>query len=479
MRRGALRLRLLAAGAVSIVLALALLGVGLFFLFERHAERRLALELESQLRQLISGIERNPAGVLQLTRPLAEPRFLEPLSGLYWQVSPEPSGPALRSRSMWDAALTLPHDAMGDGIVHRHEIEGPNHETLFAVERTVVLPKTLGGGVVRAIVAVDRSELTSAGWAFISDLIPFLSGLTVFLLAAGWIQVTIGLRPLDIVRTRLADVRAGRRTQLGEGLPDEVRPLATEVDHLLVAQEDAIRRARARAADLAHALLTPLTVLQGDAEELRAKGENQIADEIAGVADGMRLHVERELVQSRAGRRVSAGTSQPILPVVQGIVGVLHRLPAGRSLDFEVGIASEVCVAVDQVDLSEMLGNLGENATKWARSRVSFTTTQAAAFATVVVQDDGPGIPQDAIDTVLRRGGRLAHSPSGNGLGLAIVEDLAGAYGGSVRLGRSDLGGLRAEIRLPIGRVLPTEAIESTKGEDPGTRNAVKAGGPR
>jgi signal transduction histidine kinase len=169
----------------------------------------------------------------------------------------------------------MPVEEAGSVDVHSRVVAGPNGTTLFAVERTVVLPRTLGGDTVHAVVAMDRSELATAGWAFIADLIPFISGLAALLLAGGWLQVTVGLRPLDTVRARLGDVRAGRRTRLGGGFPDEVRLLASEVDLLLAAQDEAIRRARARAADLAHALLTPLTVLQGDAEELRAKGRRR------------------------------------------------------------------------------------------------------------------------------------------------------------------------------------------------------------
>ena len=451
MRRGALKLRLLTAGAVSIVVVFALFSAGLFVLFERHVERRVALELGSHLRQLVGGIERGPTGALQLARPLAEPRFAEPLSGLYWQVSPEPSGAVLRSRSLWDAALTLPADRIADGDVHQHVISGPNGANLFAVERVVGLPKAMGGGDFRAIVAIDRTELTTAARDFLMDLFPFLGALAAVLLAAGWLQVTIGLKPLDAVRSRLADVRGGRRTQLGAEFPDEVLPLAAEVDLLLSSQEAAITKARSRAADLAHALRTPLTVLQGDAEDLRLRGEHRIADEIASVADGMRRSVERELAQARAGTRVSRGMAQPLLPVVQSVVGVLSRLPAGRCLDFAVEIAPDLRADVDPQDLSEIIGCLGENATKWARGRVTFSARVDGDALCIAVEDDGPGISADRREMALSRGGRLPQAKAGSGLGLAIVGDLCEAYGGAVQLETGIWGGLKAKLRLPAG----------------------------
>ncbi len=266
MTRGSLRLRLLAAGGASILLALALAGLGLVLLFERHVERRMALELEADLRQIIDGLGRAPGGgTLELLHPPAEPRFEEPLSGLYWQIAgageATPSAGAgaviLRSRSLWDATLRLPPDPLQGGEVHRHVVPGPGGASLLAVERQVALPESLGGGAVRVVVALDRSEIHAAGRGFALDLAPSLGLLAAVLVAAAWVQVTVGLRPLDTLRRRLAAIRAGREARLGAGgFPDEVRPLATEVDELLDAQDAALARARARAADLAHGLKT-------------------------------------------------------------------------------------------------------------------------------------------------------------------------------------------------------------------------------
>ena len=452
MTRGSLRLRLLLASAISVGLALVLAGVGLQFLFERHVEARVALELKSHLRQLVSSIERPPDGRLRLSRPLAEARFSEPLSGLYWQVSPVLGDPPLRSRSLWDSTLVLPKDAIGDGEVHTHIIAGPNRESLFAVERTVEMPKSQGDEAMRAIVAIDRREIKSAGQAFINDLWPFLAILATVLLGAGWLQVTVGLKPLDTVRSRLADVRSRRRTQLGTGFPAEVLPLVAEVDMLLAAQEETIKGARARAANLAHSLRTPLTALQGDVETLRSKGETEIADDIASIANGMLRYVERELAQARSGARVLVRTAQPVTPVVEQVVRVLHRSPIGRTLDFEIEVPSNLSIDMDAQDLTEILGSLGENAMKWAQARVVFAACDEPGVVRLMVDDDGPGIPESDIEIVRSRGGRLPQDHAGSGLGLAIVGDLAEAYGGSVHLGASELGGLRAEVVLPIRR---------------------------
>lgn len=450
MKRGSLKLRLLAAGAASILLALAVAGFGLLLLFERHVERRMTAELQAHLRQLVSGLERAPDGSLNVRHPPAEPRFEEPLSGLYWQITTEPQGPVLRSRSLWDAALDMPSDRLAVAEVHEHTIAGPGQSSLLVVERAITLPANLGGGAVRVAVAVDRAEIHSAGLAFAADLMPALALLAAFLLAASLAQVAVGLRPLDAVRQRLHAVRTGQNVRLGTAFPDEVRPLAAEVDHLLDAQEAAIAQARTRAADLAHGLKTPLTILASDAEELRTRGEINIADEIAAVTDGMRRHVERELARARAGTRLRSMAAQGVSPVVDQVLAVLRRTPRGQSLRWEVEVAQDLAAPIDAQDLAEIVGNLGENALKWAASKIRIAGREEEGAVLVSVEDDGPGIPEDQIGTVLARGGRLDETQPGSGLGLAIVADLAEAYSGSLAVGRSPLGGLSAAVRLPL-----------------------------
>lgn len=449
MRKGSLRLRLFAAGAASVVLALAIAALGLLWLFERHVERRVVLEMESDLRQLVSGFVRDADGTLQIGRLPAETRFLEPLSGLYWQISEPPNGPTLRSRSLWDAALDLPPDALRDGDVHRHRLPGPGGATLLAVERSVVLPASLGGGRVRVAVAIDREEIAAAARAFGVDLAAALGLLALVLIAAAWVQVTVGLRPLDAVRRRVGEVRAGRVARLGRAFPDEVLPLVAEVDHLLDAQDQAITRGRTRAADLAHGLKTPLTVLASTAEELRERGDAAMADEVASVADSMRRHVERELARARAGLPARGGPPQAVRPVIDQVIGVLRRTPRGHDLAWRVELDDHVGVDVDAQDLAEMLGNLAENAAKWARGTVRITANLEAGEVVISVEDDGPGIPDKAVGSALARGGRLDETQPGTGLGLAIVGDLVDAYRGSLILERSPLGGLRGAIRLP------------------------------
>jgi signal transduction histidine kinase len=449
MMPGSLRLRLLAAGAASIVLALAIAGFGLLLLFEWHVERRMAAELGSHLNQLVSSVARAGDGTLEVGSPLAEPRFLQPLSGLYWQIAEEGSSTVLRSRSLWDGTLILPPDGPAAAEIRRHTIPGPGGASLLAVARRVSLPASLGNGTIRVVVALDRAEVHAAGLAFAADLVPSLAVLAAVLIAAAWIQVGVGLRPLDAVRRRLAQVRSGAIARLGTVFPDEVRLLAAEVDHLLDAQEKAVTQARARAADLAHGLKTPLTVLSADARELRARGDTRLADEIESLAAGMRRHVERELVRARVGLRARSGPVQPVRPVVEQVIGVLRKTPQGQALSWKTAAMDDLAVRMDAQDLAEILGNLAENAATWASGAVRIEGRREADAVTLSVEDDGPGVPEDRFDIVLARGGRLDETRPGTGLGLAIVGDLVEAHGGSLALRRSSLGGLRAEIRLP------------------------------
>lgn len=450
MKKGSLRLRLFAAGAASIVVAVTVAGGGLLLMFERHVERRVVAELETDLRQLIDGLALGSGGTLEVARPPAEPRFAEPLSGTYWQIAPRDNGPMLRSRSLWDTVLALPQDDLVPGQEHLHGLVGPGGAMLLAAERSVLLPPSLGGGRIRAVVAVDHAEVGAAARAFATDLLPALGLLALVLAAAAWVQVTVGLRPLDAVRRRLAAVREGSMPRLGSDFPDEVRPLALEVDTLLDAQEAAMTRARARAADLAHGLKTPLTVLASTAEDMRARGDAASADEIVSVADGMRRHVERELARARVSQFGRTAAPQKVAPVIGQVVGVLRRTPRGQDLAWTIDAPAAAAAAVDPQDLAELLGNLAENAVKWARGQVRITAEATPDGYLVAVEDDGPGIAEGDVAEALKRGGRLDESRPGTGLGLAIVSDLVEAYGGNLALGRSALGGLRAMVRLPV-----------------------------
>lgn len=442
MTRVSLRLRLMVAGAVAVTAALGLAAAGLAALFSTHVERRAAAELTVQLDQVLASLVRE-GDVLALAVPPADPRFEKPYGGLYWQI--ESSGRLLRSRSLWDYVLPLPSDALARGETHAHELAGPAGETLLALERSVTLPARLGNVAARAVVAVDKAGLDAAKRAFLVDMAPYLLLLGTALVAAGWLQITVGLRPLRDLGARVAALRAGHATRLENGFPKEVQPLASELDGLLAAREADIERARARAGDLAHGLKTPLQALLGEAGRLRARGLAEVAGGIEEIARTMQRHVDRELARARlAGRARHAGSD--LAGVARRIVAVLRRTPEGARLAWQVAVADGLRAAIDPADLSEALGALAENAARHARGLVRLEAARLADRLELTVRDDGPGIPPDRLVEMTARGTRL--DAGGTGLGLAIAREIAEAAGGGLVL-ENGHPGLAARLVLP------------------------------
>lgn len=444
MNARSLRFRLWAAAAVSIVVALAIAGVGLSYLFERHVERRVETELSAHL-SLLVGATSVVGGNVQVGRLPADPRFDAPLSGLYWQVEELAGGGIERSRSLWDSRLELPAASGNDGAVHAREITGPDGALLFAVDRTIT---DADGARFRAVVAEDHRTIEKSLSDFVGELTPALVVLAVALIAANFVQISVGLAPLESLRRAVRDIIARNSTRLEAQAPREVQPLAAEINRLLDAQEKALARARTRATDLAHGLNTPLQVLSGDIRALRQRGEGKLADDIERSAGAIRRHVERELARARLAPGLYGGARSKVAEVAQGVVSVAARTPRGEELAFAVDVDPGLDAPIDEGDLSEILGNLIENAVRFARSRIAIAASRNGADTTIVVADDGPGIADGDREAVTSRGVRLDSGGTGTGLGLAIVSDIVEAYGG--RLDMSDAGpGLKVSVVLP------------------------------
>lgn len=448
MTRTSLRLRLVAGGGAAILVALTIAGIGLTILFERHVARTIAGDLDVHLKQLLAGIDADPDGSLVLTRPPADPRFADPLSGLYWQVSDD-AGRLLRSRSLWDTTLSLPVDEVAPAETHHHESMGPAGGRVLIAERQVRLMIGAARVPVRVAVAVDLARVSAAGAAFAKELAAALALLGLVLAAATAIQIALGLKPLDALRSGIADIRSGQSHRLAVTVPAEVLPLVEEVNALLGAQEREIERSRGRAADLAHGLKTPLAALASDANRLREGGEDTIARDIEAVGESMRRHVDRELARARVRGRVGGSTAAvtELAPLVKSIVATLARTPSGSRIAFEPDFSEQTVLPFDRTDLAEVLGNLLDNAARHARSRVRIRASDHPEGMTVTVEDDGAGIAVEARPAVLERGVRLDERGEGAGLGLAIVQDVLEAYGWTLHLETSELGGLKACCR--------------------------------
>lgn len=446
MRWRSLRLRLIAGGLVAILIALAIAGGGFVLLFERHLARTLAADLDVHLAQLLAGIDLDPQGNLVLTESPSDPRFANPLSGLYWQIS-DSRGQLLRSRSLWDTTIILPADEPAPGEVHQHEVMGPAGGRLLVAERTVSLMVADRRIPVRVVVGTESARLSAAAFAFAKDLALALGLLGCVLAIATSVQVALGLRPLDAVRRGVADIRAGRSRHLPGAVPTEVEPLVEEVNALVDLQSEEIERSRSRAADLAHGLKTPLAALTADAARLHQGGEHVIAKDIESVAEAMSRHVDRELARARARGRVLRGAqvSTELKPLVDSLVATLARTPVGKRIRFEARIGENQRPSIDRTDLAEVLGNLLENAARHAAGLVRITAEHGLAES-ITIEDDGSGLSPTDMPRVLERGARLDERGEGAGLGLAIVQDVLDAYEWRLDLTRSTLGGLRATI---------------------------------
>ena len=442
-----------------IACALAAAGVILADLFREHVQQRVEAELGTHLDQLTALLERIPDGPLRLAGELSDPRFRRPLSGLYWQVE-DPGEGRLRSRSLWDQVLILPPDTIADGDVHRHDVApGPAEPRLVVVERSVVLPD--GTTPVRLAVGADARLVAEPAAAFARTLALSLTVLGLALLAAAVVQVEVGLRPLTRLRRELAAVRAGLSRRFAvAAVPVEVEPLTQDLNLLLEHSEAVLARARVQAGNLAHALKADLTVLANEVRELGPANLAEAAPRIEVRLERMRRHLDHHMARARAAAaRGVPGVGTEVTAVINGLARTMERLHAERELSIEVELPEGLRFGGEREDLQEMLGNLIDNACKWARRRVRVAARaeedRDAAHIVVAVEDDGPGLPAERRDELPAPGVRLDESVPGTGLGLAVARDLAELYGGTLRLGEATeagLGGLRAELRLPAAR---------------------------
>ncbi|WP_042444121.1 sensor histidine kinase [Azospirillum sp. B510] len=443
-----LRFRLLAGAAVWVALALLLAGWIIADLFQTHVRQRFEAELATHLEQLAAVLEIGADGKPALRQPLSDPRFRRPLSGLYWQVGESGAGP-LRSRSLWDSILDLPADRVEDGGLHRHDTAGPANQSLTVLERFILLPER--AEPVRIAVAADRAELAAVTRSFNATLALSLAILAAALIVAALIQVQIGLKPLSRLHGALTEVRAGRRKRFDVAMPTEIRPLVEDLNALLAHAEEVVGRGRLQAGNLAHALKTNLAVLANEAAALDEGNARAVGTLMARQVELMRRHVDHHMARARAAAaRGVPGISTPVLDCVSALARVMGKLSGSAAPDIRVDAAAGLRFAGEREDLDEMLGNLLDNACKWARGRVDVTCrAEADGMLTVTLDDDGPGLPADCREAVLEPGVRLDEGTPGSGLGLAVVRDVARLYGGDIRLDASPLGGLRAVVRLP------------------------------
>lgn len=468
---GSLRFRLLVATLIGLSLAMVLAGVVLNGLFHDHVMRQFEKSLTQQLDQLTARLSFDAQGRAEIdAQALSDPRWQRPYSGLYWQLDDVTTVPArpgvLRSRSLWDTRLTLPTDALRDGDIHAHELLGPGDSRLRVLERTV---RPEASARWRLSVAADLKDTHEAVAGFQRVLVASLMALLVLLLAAAWAQVALGLRPLLALQRGLQNLRDGRAPRLAGDFPNEVQPLVNDFNSVLDRNDEVVGRARTQAGNLAHALKTPLTVLDQASRHTDTAGLAALVREQVQLA---RRHIDWHLARSRMAASTGLpGQRVPVVHTLQGLVRVMQRVHAERELSITLEDADErVQFAGEAQDLQEMLGNVLDNACQWAHSAVRIRVQPMAGMASgalsggvsggvsgassgmcrVEIEDDGPGMPAEQMPRVLQRGVRLDESVPGSGLGLAIVRDLVDVYGGELQLQTPARGrGLQVTLVLP------------------------------
>jgi signal transduction histidine kinase len=441
--RPSLALRLLASSLAGLVVLLLAGGAALSYAFRRSAEAAFDVRLEAWHRALVASLQIDATGRLVAEADLGDPRFEQVFSGWYWQVTDAGGESVASSRSLWDGTLHgVAGETPADPARGAIPLLGPREQRLRALVRTLTLPRS--DATFQVTLAGDEAELRREIERFDVLLLAALGILGAGILVLVAVQIRVALRPLRGIADELAEVRAGTRECVGHDAPRELAPLVDSLNALLAHDADLVRSARTQAADLAHALKTPLSLVLAEAEELGDERGKRIARH----ADTMRRHIEFRLTTA-APRPAVARERTPLRPVVEAIGETLSRLHPGVVV--ERRIDSEPVFGGAREDLEEIVGNLLENACKWARSRARVSGSIQGGRLALAFEDDGSGLDELACRAVLGRGVRLDEQAPGTGLGLAIVRDLVALYGGELELGRSALGGLRVDVRLEGG----------------------------
>ncbi len=399
-------------------------------------------QLEYVLKSLLVSAEIDPVGEVRFNREPADQNFLEPYSGLYWQVS-APGRETFPSRSLWDRELAYgrPHN---DRTVHRYDSGQFADEKLRIVERDVTLP---GSKVRWRFQVASRRDALDAQIAILRRTLVrsfVLLGLGLVILAA--LQTFYGLLPLRRLRLEIAKMRAGRSNRISGAMPLELLPMVEELNALVAHNETQAEEARRHAGNLAHALKTPLTVIMNAA----TAQSDDLAETVIREARTMRRQVDHHLARARAvGRRGSAHSRAQVWPSVESVERAVQRLYPHVRIDMTG--PKDLVAHIERQDLDEIMGNLVENAAKYGGGSVFVTVGAQAGFVEILVEDDGMGIPDADRIRIFDRGVRLDTGKPGTGLGLAIVRDVAEIYDGTVTLEESeDLGGSLVRLRLPM-----------------------------
>jgi signal transduction histidine kinase len=434
--------------------AVVVVAVVLAFLFQQAAIRR----VDQGLHELIDNLVRYSTVDSQthevFAPPLTDERALAAYSGRYWEIAePTANGavrPLVRSYSLFDSALRTPPDLVqrfkaNPGVGVAYDTRGPLNEPLRARAQQNWLPGRPTPVIFLA--AEDRSEVNRDVRGFVAATAVAFLLLGGGLIAAIFIQVRVGLRPLFELRREVAAVRRGKAERLAGAYPLELQPLAEELNALVAHNQEVVERQRTHVGNLAHALKTPISVMLTEA----GQRPGALAEVVERQAEAMRRQVDHHLRRARAAARAQGqGERTSVAEVLDELARTLERIFRDKGVDIDWDAEEDLYFLGERQDLLEIAGNAMENACKWGRAKVRVRAEPSGdERLRLTIDDDGPGLPEEGRQAVLRRGERLDENAPGSGLGLSILDELARAYGGSLRLDTSPLGGLRVDVQLP------------------------------
>jgi signal transduction histidine kinase len=456
LRTHSIATRLFISATLLSVVILLIAGLVLTAVYRTSAEAAFDGRLGVYLRALVADLATSSPsdeGKVE-TGQLADPNFELTLSGWYWQITRiDGDAPDIRaSRSLFAARLPRLADSgvpAGVGGARSGYVTGPDDQPLRMVERVI---DTGDQGVYLVQVAATTSEIEGQIGKFEFDLSVTFAILAVVLVASSALQLRYGLQPLWRLQAGVAAIRRGENEKIEGVFPRDIAPLAGELNLMIAANRDVVERARTQVGNLAHALKTPLSVIINEAAMDAGPASVKVGEQAAIMRDQVSYYLERARAAVSASK---IGSATEVAPVVGGLVRTFEKIYGDRDLTFTAEGSAGVKFLGEKQDLEEMIGNLVDNAGKWARSTISIQTSAEAltesgrAYFTVMIDDDGPGLDPGQRAAAIKRGQRLDESKPGSGLGLSIVDDLARIYGGAFTLEASPADGLRAKLRLP------------------------------
>lgn len=437
-----LTFRIIMLSGAWIVMALAGTAFVLLSFYRDHIENHYDAHVVMHMEEMVAAARLSDAGELELAYPPSDPRFHVAYSGWYWEIRHDgevlASSPSLAGAQLPLSEITsAEHD-------RTHVVNGPDFNPVRV--QTMLIPAGIPGEKLLLVASAPMMRVTDDVKDVADHMAVSFFVLAIGLLAAVLLQVRIALRPIHDIGQGIVDIELGKGDTVEGEFPRDVQPLVNELNNLLEHNAVLLRRARNQVGDLAHAIKNPLTVINNEARQMSSPKGDLILKQTSDISGSVDHHLSR----ARAfGTTNVLGSRTKVAPVVEDLVFALKRIYKNRELAFDLSVQRNQTVRCEVQDLEEMLGNLLDNACKWAKRRVFFHCECQDGRCYLSVEDDGPGIPEDKIEQVLQRGQRLDESREGHGLGLGIVQDLVELYRGELSLGRSEHGGLAARLDLP------------------------------